>query len=115
MIIKSKCPKCGIYNNTKLRGSRDVDPVECKHCNMIYIPSVIVHEEESRISEETEFEHISSTYLINGSVVDIDNKESPLHGEIGIIIGKDNVHYRLKLKSDGRRIWVPYHWVKVRV
>ena len=52
------------------------------------------------------------------SWVYVDNKEHIFFLEYGIIIGKDHLHYRVKLKSydeavNGLFVWLPQHWVKL--
>lgn len=49
--------------------------------------------------------------LPDGLVVGIDNREHPLHGRSGRIVGRKHLHYRIDI--DGTKLWVPYHLIKV--
>lgn len=48
--------------------------------------------------------------LEEGTVVIIDNKDHPLHNQIGVVCERKHKHYRLELEN--KKIWVPEHWVK---
>lgn len=49
--------------------------------------------------------------LLIGSVVVIRNKQHDRFEEIGSIVEKSHLHYRI-LFDDNTSIWMPHHWVR---
>lgn len=45
-----------------------------------------------------------------GTAICIENREHPLHGKIGQIIGIKPAFYRVLIEN--KRVWVPTHWIK---
>jgi len=103
--VKKICNNCGCYNNII---PQDVHIGEnpfvlCEFCMDIITISNEYQSENTFIKEQIPLLNI-------GTVIIVDNKEHPLHNQIGIIKSKKHKHYRVEL--DNQLIWMPQHWIK---
>jgi hypothetical protein len=111
MIIRTRCG-CGYINQSEISmgwATGGSIPITCEECGNIYLATTTV--EESIVEEEphqTQAEEL--TILEIATRVIIDNKDSEVHGQEGIIIDKDFMHYKIKFQ-DGKAIWLPHHWI----
>ena len=115
MVITTIC-NCGNTNKTEMDIGWAKDgsiPVRCHKCGAIYLTDVNVVAENCNLEEKRTAPKVEpKTELKIASKVTINNQEHELHGASGIIIGKDNLHYRVKIGD--KAIWVPHHWVVLK-
>lgn len=110
-MFKIMCDACGYEGRYIPEEIRTDDTLEsfvtCNLCEAnITIPSEYLV--ENRIDQDT-LEEILPV-LKEGEVVLIDNKEHPLNNQIGLICERKHKHYRVEIQ--GKKIWMPEHWVK---
>jgi hypothetical protein len=94
-------------------------PVVCDKCSSVYMVEIDLTKEldseEMTIDEDMKRSVESITDIPVGESVVIDNNEHPQHDEDGIVIQKDDFHYRIEFVSGpmtNQKVWIPYHWVK---
>lgn len=116
MIIKTRC-KCGHTNQSEISMEWAKDGsmmVHCAGCSEIYLASMTVDTEEQPVIETTITpEPKDEAKFVIASRVVINNKDSEIHDQEGIIVDKDYMHYKIQL-DDGRAIWLPHHWIVLK-
>ena len=109
------CPKCSFeqYGYNESWHEYVGFPLICQKCGEMFWVKMI---NEAIIPKEKVKEKIPPLKI--GSKVYLNNKEHKLHLSPGMVIDKDHIHYRVKLRwHDGQKtrrtvLWVPEHWIK---
>ena len=113
MIVKTKC-SCGHINHTEILLEwikAGTILLICEKCDCIYTHKCSLDEETFSEQEEQYSQEEMTTLNVDDKVV-IDNKDSTIHGQEGIIVDKDFIHYKVQLPDT--IIWLPYLWVNLK-
>jgi len=113
MIIKTRCG-CGHINQSETSmgwAKYGSVPVTCEECKDLYV-AISTVDEETYGEENTKQQEEMTKFEVTNEVV-VDNKESEVHEQEGVIVDKDFLHYRVQF-LDGKIIWLPYHWVVLK-
>lgn len=102
-----KCPHCGSVNDYELSEvifDLAESYINCYNCikTITFITEIITINDGKT--------YPTPPVLRNGTIVVIINEEHIWSGEIALICGIKHKHYRIELL--GKKIWVPFEWVK---
>lgn len=115
------CPRCG----KEIQTSRPIVGYSFRNAYCLNCDKVLVIDIQSGKEVYAEDVNVIPNKIsvdlpdfAEDTIVYINNKESVLFLEQGIVVGRDHKHCRIKFKSSDPRfngflIWIPGHWLRV--
>src|SRR5512137_2806229 len=111
----TQCPVCGydLVKGSMLDSQYQL--VYCEFCDKIMLVDTF---SDALCNKVVDFMNAIQTAIKEeippmeeGTPIYVNNKESKFFLDIGIVIDRDHLHYRVKL-SNGTQVWMPEHWIR---